>query len=61
MTGKEMLEKLQTFSEAELNRSVYICGADCIINEVYDISVREDSYTDEDGYIIPAGAIQIDW
>jgi len=56
-----MLEKLQTFSEEELSQEVYICGADCMINEVCDLSIQNEDYMDQDGYVIPAGAITIDW
>jgi hypothetical protein len=61
MTGKEMLEKLQTFSEESLNQEVYILGADCIVNSVSGLCVSDEDYTDEDGYTIPAGAIRVDW
>jgi len=56
-----MLEKLQSFSSEELEKEVYICGADCLVNDVQSISVNEEDYTDEDGRKIPAGSIVIDW
>jgi hypothetical protein len=61
MTGKEILEKLQSFSPEELDQEVYICGADCLVNYAESISVNEEEYTDEDGNIIPAGALVVDW
>ena len=56
-----MLEKLQTFSEESLNQEVYICGADCLVNNVQSVSIQQEDYTDEDGIEIPAGSIVIDW
>jgi len=61
MTGNDILERLQSFSQEELDQEVYICGADCLVNNVESISVNEEDYTDEDGRIIPAGALVIDW
>lgn len=61
MTGNDILERLQSFSQEELDQEVYICGADCLVNNVESISVNEEDYTDEDGNTIPAGALVIDW
>ena len=61
MTGNDILEQLQSFYPEELEQEVYICGADCLINNVGSISVNKEDYTDEDGRIIPAGALVIDW
>ena len=61
MTGNDLLTRLQSFSQEELEQEVYICGADCMVNNVESLSVNEENYTDEDGYTIPAGALVIDW
>ena len=61
MTGKELLEKLQTFSKESLNQEVYICGADCLVNNAQSIFIQREDYTDEDGIKIPSGTLVIDW
>lgn len=61
MTGNDLIKQLQSFSSEELEKEVYICGADCLVNSVESISVNEEDYTDEDGRTIPAGALVIDW
>jgi len=61
MTGNDLLARLQSFSREELEQEVYICGADCMVNNVESISVNEEDYSDEDGRVIPAGALVIDW
>lgn len=61
MTGNDLIKRLQSFSPEELDQEVYICGADCMVNYVESISVNEEEYTDEDGQVIPAGALVIDW
>lgn len=60
MTGNDLLTRLQSFSQEELEQEVYICGADCMVNNIESISVNEEDYTDEDGYTIPSGALVID-
>lgn len=61
MTGNDILKRLQSFSQEELEQEVYICGADCLVNNVQSISIQQEGYTDEDGIEIPAGNIVIDW
>lgn len=61
MTGNDLLTRLQSFSQEELEQEVYICGSDCLVNNVESMSVNEEDYTDEDGHTIPAGALIIDW
>ncbi len=61
MTGNDLIKQLQSFSSEELEKKVYICGADCLVNNVQSISIQQEGYTDEDGIEIPAGSIVIDW
>lgn len=61
MTGNDLIKQLQSFSQEKLEQEVYICGADCMVNNVESISVNEEDYTDEDGHTIPSGALIIDW
>jgi hypothetical protein len=61
MTGKEMLETLQTFSETELRKEVYICGTDWTVNIVDSISITEDSFIDDFDNELPANHIVIQW
>lgn len=61
MTGNDLLTRLQSFSQEELEQEVYICGADCMVNNASSIYIQQEDYIDEDGIEIPTGSIVIDW
>lgn len=61
MTGNDLIKQLQSFSSEELEKEVYICGADCLVNNASSIYIQQEDYIDEDWRKIPAGSIVIDW
>lgn len=61
MTGNDLIKRLQSFSQEELDQEIYICGSDCMVNYAESISANKEEYIDEDGRIIPTGALVIDW